>query len=268
MIKHLLPVLAILAIVSGCKEPTSPNEYDNRLVVSGFLIEGEMIDTVMVQRTARIDEFFSSDAVAIPNARVVVSGNGIVDTLRYDPSSPGRYYSVNASNVIRPLTTYALRIEAPGYPVVSGSTTVPDPIRILNRDLIPVALQYNSAPIGVQWSRCSQYADYVGSVTSRDTLAPKIRRRVTDVDTTEPPDRTSFMFGFYDMTSTEIPWFAFNYYGSQRIAISAIDSNYSACLGQATVGGIDVKDMRYALKGGLGVFGSASRDTITIMVTP
>jgi hypothetical protein len=264
MLKYSSIVILSILALAGCKEPTSPNEYRNELVVYGFLFTGQTIDSITVQRTARIDEFYSAEAVAISNAVVVVSGNGITDTLRYDPATPGRYYSVNGNNRVEPATSYALTVVAPGYPPITASTTVPDIIRITNRAEIPQQLTYLDGTVRLQWSPNNHYSDYLYYVTSIDSLAEKIDRFDLNADTTKLPDKTTYQFGLYGMDHSFVPWFAFNYYGRYTITVSAIDSNYYDYLRQVIFEGIDIHETRFSLQGGIGVFGSASIDTITV----
>jgi hypothetical protein len=263
---RILYTILILSIITleGCKEPTSPNEYRNELVVFGFLITGQTIDSITVQRTARIDEFYTPEAVAISNAHVVVSGNGIFDTLHHDPATPGRYYSVNTKNRIEPAKTYTLTIVAPGFPTITGSTTVPDFIRITNRANIPRQLTYLSESLRLEWNANNHYADYLFSVTSLDSPVIKIDRNNPHADTTKLPEKTTFQFGLYEMDHTVVPWFAFNYYGENSIAISAIDSNYYDFIRRVVVQGTDIRDIQFNLQGGIGVFGSAAIDTIHV----
>jgi hypothetical protein len=225
---------------------------------------GQTIDSITVQRTARIDEFYTPEAVAISNALVVVSGNGIVDTLRYDPAKPGRYYSVNTHNRVEPAKTYTLTVIAPGYPTITGSTTVPDFIQITNRADIPRQLTYLDGSLRLEWNANDHYADFLYTVTSLDSPAEKIDRFNPDADTTKPPEKTTFQFGLYGMYNTVLPWFAFNYYGRNSIAISAIDSNYYDYIRQVVFEGTDILDIRFNLQGGIGVFGSASIDTMMV----
>jgi hypothetical protein len=264
MLKYITIPLLIPLLLAGCKEPTSPNEYRNELVVYGFLITGRTIDTITVRRTARIDEFYTPEAVAISNALVVVSGNGTSDTLHHDPAAPGRYHSVNLRNRIEPAKTYTLTVIAPGHPTITGSTTVPDFIQLTNRADIPRQMKYLDGSIRLEWNTNNHYADYLFSVTSLDSPAVKIDRINPHADTTKLPEKTTFQFGLYGMDHTVVPWFSFNYYGRNSIAISAIDSNYYDFIRQTIVEGTDIREIRFNLQGGIGVFGSAATDSIVI----
>ncbi len=266
MQKILWFAITYLIIMVGCKEPTSPNEYRNELVVCGFLITHDYIHTITVRRTARIDEFYTPEAVAITNALVIVAGNDIIDTLVHDPRAPGTYKSSTLSLrwVVKPATTYTLTVIAPGYPVVTGVTTVPDAIQLTNRADIPRQLTYLDGSLRLEWNANNHYADFLFSVTSLDSPAVKIDRNNPHADTTRLPEKSTFQFGLYGMDHTVVPWFAFNYYGRNSIAISAIDSNYYDFIRQTIVEGTDIPDIRFNLQGGLGVFGSAAIDSIWV----
>jgi hypothetical protein len=269
MQKIFLLAILYLLVLGGCKEPTSPNEYRNELVVCGFLIANENVPDITVRRTARIDEFYTPEAVAITNALVIVAGNGLVDTLEHSRGIPGTYYSTHSTIgpgrwAIKPATSYTLTVIAPGYPVVTGTTTVPDAIELTNRADIPRQLTYLDGSLRLEWNANNHYADFLFSVTSLDSPAVKIDRNNPHADTTRLPGRTKFQFGLYGMDHTIVPWFTFNYYGRNSIAISAIDSNYYDFIRQTIVEGTDIRDIRFSLQGGVGVFGSAAIDSIEI----
>ncbi len=266
-----LATVLLTLLFSGCSEPTTSGEYRDELTVSGFLFAGRGIDSILVQRTAKIDGDWSPEQVAIRNATVIITGNGIVDTLRYDSAQPGRYYSMRTDNIIKPQETYLLRVMVPGYPDVTGSTTVPGPTRITNREELTDTLRYNSGVRLFKWEESPLYADYVISVRSLDMKAEKTRDD-NPHDNGEDTDnyrinRTVYFFGFQGMKQTEIPWFVFRYYGRNSITFSAIDENYYDYIKQLGMPSTDIRDIRYRLHGALGVFGSAYADTMYVTIT-
>ena len=107
------------------------------------------------------------------------------------------------------------------------------------------------------------YSDYVLSVTSLDTSEHSpIPMDGPFGDSGERERRTGFTFGFEDIRRSEIPWFAFHYYGLNAISVLAIDKNYYQFLQQIFSPPADIKEYKYNLKGGIGVFGSAAMDAV------
>ncbi len=261
-------LLFIILLIAGCTETTAPGEYSDQLVVSGFLFAGRSIDSVMVQHTLKIDDEWTEAKAAIRNAIVVVSGNGIDDTLLHDASMPGRYYSIHQSNIIKHLQTYALKIIAPGYPVVTGSTIIPGPTWIVNRDNFPDSLHYNQGMVILKWEESFSYADYIISLRSLDVNAEKIIEDSTSNSNQNNfrQNRTIYFTGLRGMNLSGIPWFLFRYYGKYSITFSAIDENYYDYVIQMNTASTDVNDIRYRLQGGLGVFGSAYADTLYVNI--
>jgi hypothetical protein len=267
--------LVALAGLCGCSEPSSPNDYSNQLVLNAYLFAGRSIDSVYVQRTAQILEQYTEDAVAIIGATVKISlmkatNPAAIETtyvLLGDPVRRGRYFS---PATVLPKRTYSIEIHASGYPLVTGTTTVPDTFHLVST--LPSTILWNSdAPaLQVEWSPSSGYSDYVASVTSLDADAPYIddfRSKNRNPDDPKP-QKTSFFFNIPQRNSLEFPWFMFRYLGRHSISVSAVDENYYDFLRQSMAAeGGSLREIRYRLNGGIGVFASAAVATGTISFT-
>jgi Domain of unknown function (DUF4249) len=269
-------LLSIVSLVAwfGCKEPTSPDEYSDQVVLNAYLFAGQSIDSVFVQRTARILEFYSDDAVALTGASVAISlmrtdNPAAVETtytLKDDPAVRGRYFS---PAIVLPKRIYTIAVQVNGYPTVTGVTSVPDTFRVITT--VPPIVKWDPSqpPLEASWTPSSNYSDYVTAVRSLDPNAPIIddfRSRNRAVDDPKP-DRTGFFFNIPNHTSLEVPWLAFSYLGRHLLYVSAVDENYYNFLRQiAGAQGGTIREIRYNLNGGLGVFASAavSKNPITI----
>jgi hypothetical protein len=228
------------------------------------------IDSIIVRRTARLDEYVSGPALSIRGAIVVVTGNGIADTLKEMQGFPGYYTSVrNPRNIIKPRQAYDLFVQTPDGRTVTASTTVPDTFHIIGKENFPRILHYRQGLYMIDWTSSNNYSDYITSVTSLDlsNLDP-IPSDFGNRDNENKPSRTSYGFNYIDNTHTEIPWFTFNYYGENALSIEAIDKNYYDFIRQLNGGGTDIKEMKYNVNGGLGVFGSAALDSLHILLLP
>lgn len=262
---------AILVCLNGCSEPTYPGSYSNQVVVQGYLMANQPIDSIIVRRTARLEEYVSSTALALSGSLVVVTGNGVADTLREMTGYAGYYTSLRVpQNIIKPKQTYALYVRTQDGRVVTATTTVPDTFRIIGKENFPRALRYRQGLYTISWTPSATSSDYITAITSVDlSIIEPIPRDFGNRDTSEnKPERTSYGFNFVESTHTEIPWFAFNYYGENALIVEAIDKNYYDFVRQINGGGTDIREIRYSVSGGIGVFGSAALDSLHVILLP
>lgn len=276
--KYFIFVSLITLIgINGCSEPTYPSEYSNQIVVQGYLMANQPIDSIIVRRTARLEEYVSESNLAINGATVVITGNGITDTLKAMPGNIGFYTSMrNPQNIIKPKQTYTLLVRTPDDRTVTATTTVPDTFHIIGKKAFPRVLHYRKGPnddptklYTIDWTSSNTFSDYITSVTSLDSIADQIPRDFGNNENNErKPERTSYGFNYIDITHAEIPWFTFNYYGKHMLAILAIDKNYYDFIRQRSGGGTDIAEIRYNVTGGLGVFGSAAMDSLIVTLAP
>ena len=270
----VLPMLYI----TGCDESASPFDYNKQIVVTGMLESGRMIDTVKLLYTGEVDKIASSANYAIRNAVVKVIGVDVLfeDSLVYDPLNPGRYHSINPSKIILPTKTYRLEVKTQDGKSVSAVTTVPDTFSLVYSSLINNStVKYNSGKTVnfFAWTASRLHGTYLPTISSLDTNAPRILKsfmRDTTMDT--PPDKIGYRVGLpKEQTYTELPWIVLRYYGKTRFDVFAVDENYNAFLNQfVTTQGGELKEIRYTVQGGLGVFWARTlaKGAITVNITP
>jgi hypothetical protein len=261
----------ILSLFFGCEDTSTAIDYKKIAVVNATLTAGETIDTLHLNWSGRVDTYYDPADYAIPNATVIVRGVDIdfYDSLIYDASNPGRYYSNHPANLITPTKTYTVDISIPGWNHVSASTTVPDTFSITgsslhNGDTVwynPLAEVNN-----FYWTASKFQNTYFPTITYLDSnaaLIPKSYYGDTTSSDFQYPPKIAIRVGLpSDQTNSDLPWVFLSYYGNIRFDVYAIDFNISDYTNQIVPAqGGELKDIRYNVNGGIGVFGSRARAT-------
>jgi hypothetical protein len=274
---NIFIIISVFIFFTGCEESTQSSDYSDQLVVSAFLMAEQPMDSVFISHTGTLFEYYSPGKYAITNAVVKITMVDSVHpsashtvTLLHDGNHPGRYYS---SEKVLPLRTYLLSVEAPGYPVVTGKTSVPDTFSIINRSEFPDTISFNPAAPAhtLFWNASNNYVDYIGAIASMDTAAQDIPSDFRRADDPKPDKTALFIFNSPHTTSVSIIWLAFNYYGRNYITMKAVDYNYYDYLRQYIVsGGTELRQMRYNISNGIGVFGSCAvaHNSFVIYIKP
>jgi len=141
-IKQLfIGLIGLASLWIGCSEnPTKP-EYQKEIMIYGNLWGNRPLNqehAISVKYTWPVDEAYDKVEAAVQNGNVTLTdaSSGESWVLRDTDDSPGYYF--NEDLVIRPLTTYLLRVEADNQ-VVTATTTVP-PVITLTTDLLQDSL--------------------------------------------------------------------------------------------------------------------------------
>jgi hypothetical protein len=267
---YLLILSVATFFLVSCEESSLNADYQKEVVVNGYLEEGRSIDTIKVQWTSQLDKEYIVANQAIVGATVIVksSDGNFIDTLVYDPTNPGRYYSTDSNKKIKANQTYELYIKtlAPDIRIVTGITTVPDTFSMAASTLHGGdTVQYNTlAPVNsFTWTNSNNQATYLPTVTSLDinaAMIPKFFIRDTLNKNFRRPEKIGYRIGLpKEQQHTELPWIFLNYFGNTRFDVYAVDFNYSDFLNQIVAQGGELKETRYNLKGGIGVFGSQTK---------
>ena len=260
-------VSLFLITLYGCSDTTGPTVYKREVVVNALIYSGQTVDTVKVQWTGDVSKFYDPAQYAIPGAVVKISGIGFAfeDSLVYDPSNPGRYYSTDPTKIIEATKSYRLYIQTPDGLVITGETTVPDTFRITASTLSAGdTVTYDPfAPLHMfEWSPSRFHGTYLPTIESLDSnaaLIPKFFER--DTINNPKPQKIGYRIGLpKEQTNTILPWVFLTYFGTTAIDIYAIDENYNDFLSQLIPAqGGELSEIRYRLNGGIGVFGSATK---------
>ena len=267
----------VFAVLSGCGESTSPFEYRREAVVNATLVANQRLVGLSLTWTGTVDGYYSASALGIANALVVIrdADGSYADTLF--SSGSGSYSSFELFRTILPRHTYDLYIRTPepDVRIITGRTSVPDTFSIISSTLHDGdSVRYDlDAPVNsFEWSPSRNFAAYLPTVESTDQspeLIPKAYYGDTDSPDFHRPSHLVYRIGLpKTQTNTDVPWVFLNYYGKTRFDIFAVDENCSDFLNQwlALQTG-ELKEIRYKLQGGIGLFCSKSRAKNGVLVT-
>lgn len=269
-------------IVAGCEESPADFEYKKEVVVSGTLTAERNVDTIKVHWTGEVDKYYSQKSLAITNAIVLIrnADGSTFDSLVYVDSGVGFYRSNASEKIIQPTKTYSLYIRTPAPDVreVTAITTVPDTFSIIyatmrNNDTVKYDV---NAPIHqFIWTPSAFAATYLPTVSSLDQNAAMIPKTFYS-DTTskdfQRPEKIGYRIGLpKEQTNTVLPWVFLSYYGRTQFDIYSVDENYNDFLNQIfTAQGGELKEIRYKINGGVGLFGARTqaKNSIVIYLKP
>ncbi len=271
-------MLVLILFFAGCEESDSSFTYEKKVVVTGLIEGGRSVDSIRLVYTGDPAKFYDPNDYAIPDAEVIITGKDIafVDTLKHDPSKPGRYYSADTSNIIKPTHSYRLTVRTTDGKFLSAETTVPDTFHMTYSSLTDrTVIRYDPlAPVNkFEWSASRLHGTYLPTISSLDSGAARIPRSFfNDTTSNPPPDKIGYRVGLpKEQTSTELPWIVLGYYGTTRFDVFAVDENYNNFLNQfvAAQGG-ELREIRYNVQGGLGFFGARTQafGGIQVYITP
>lgn len=303
IITRVALVALVTTIACGDRQLFAP-EGVGTLVVDGVLVVGQAMPPVYVSETLRPDAPYTVGAAAVTGAAVSVSVSG--ETLRFVEAAQRGAYVALVDEIIRPETTYTLRVEAPDGRVVTAVTTTParfdveawlilDDVTLAVRDTLATfrevgaavydsttgnVLTYDDGLLEARFSRIDvpgfQVAlesldldsDYVIDPAFFDEEDFEELERVSSSPLLEAPDGT-----------IRLPWLAIYFAGRYRSIIYAVDRNWfdlvrtSPELGEGGPGfggnlGDGVDQPVFHVEGGIGLFGSAAVDSIGFFVRP
>ncbi len=271
----LLPAIAVLLLV-GCGDPI-PTDYQEELVVEGFVFVGEPISDIRVLRTLPITDTFRFVDASIRDAQVRITADGVPLPVEYVSDSLGGTYRV-ADQQYRAVSgvTYAIEVIAAGK-TVTGSTTTPDTLSWVKAP--KDTLQYpgrlfeltRNDSLEVGWTAVPGVGQYVVAVECLDTLGygqylspatTDSNRRIRDQDRFDDGTLIAnerVRFGFSILTRAPTVWSVFKWFGKQEIRVYAGDLAFQEWFRMVGFGRRSSYDYRLSnIKGGLGTWGSAS----------
>ena len=271
-LRRLVGCVALLGLFAftGCDNPIQ-TAYTEQIVVDGFIYANEPVDSIVLHRTTPFGAYYDDLDYAIDSAMVTITVDGMAHTL-LPTGMKGRYYLPASDLIVQGGKTYNLTITAPNNQNLSATTTVPMPIHFS-----AIADSVRGKTFILDTNNLSNFAFVVTagpadepnrenllSVTALDTTYGLIRHR-------EGSDSLATMRYSNLATGPAIAITArlFNWYGPNLITFYAIDTNWTDYQRQVLGrGGSDYQPTLNHITGGIGVFGSAARDTVTIFVKP
>ena len=262
--------VALAGFFMGC-DGAIDSAYEEELVLSAYLFAGERLDSVILERTTPFGERIDDEAIAIDGAQITITSNGETFNLLPISGRKGRYYLPD--HVIEGGRTYSIDVRA-GEHRLTSTTTVPMPISYigLNDSLPPSRVLYldtnnygefivnlNAGPMH------PTHTQYMMQVTSLD---PFDFNKIRNPPPGPPVDTSASSRYSFFRTSPEFRILPslIGYFGKNRIAIHALDSNWFDYHRMVFGSRGNYQPTLNHVSGGLGVFGSSARDTVTVLV--
>ena len=276
------------------------------LVVDGMLLVGQPFSRIVVSRVLPAGAVYSADAAAERGATVNVISTTTGVTVRYLESTvPGTYLPLDATGLtVMPEQEYQLSVTTSGGTTVTSRTTTPAAFQIDSWLLLEaVALTvrreletFESAGDSVYTQPANQlvYADGLLEARFSRPAVEGFQVGISSLDldsdfVIEPEffsqedfdnikrDGSSPPLEAVDGTA-RLPWFAIFFEGRYKIRILALDHNsfdYVRSIARADGGfsfggspGDRFERPVFHVQGGIGLFGSASADSVGFFVHP
>lgn len=297
-----------LLMLSSCSTDRQPGdlfgtEFDTgRLVVDGLLIVDRPLPEIYVSQTIAPGQPVTDSNSGVAGADVSVSVNGEVYAYANDPEQRSRYLPPESAPIVAPRTTYSLTVRSEGR-IATSSTITPDRFTIrdavlLDEESLNVRREFvtyaESDDVFAEPENQVIYQDgllearfdpiraagYQVGVLSLDEGSPFVLTAdfLEDDDYADFERNTSSPAFIAPNGSLRLPWFAIAFAGRHTLRIFAVDQNWFDFIrtspefgGDGGFGGNagdNFKFPAFNVEGGIGVFGSASLDSLGFVVVP
>tara|TARA_B100001123_G_scaffold253626_1_gene283032 strand:+ start:313 stop:1320 length:1008 start_codon:yes stop_codon:yes gene_type:complete len=276
---------------------------EGRLVLDALLIVDKPLPDILLSETIIPGQPVTDENSGVAGARIEVTENGTTYLYVGDPAQRSLYHPPDNPPVVQPETLYDIRVEAGGR-LLTGSTITPPRLDIregvlLDEETLEVARQFRTYKEGEEAVFSSpenqviyqegllearfdpiQAAGYQVGIFSLDPGSPfVISADFLDDDDFADFDRQESSPAFEAKDGNlRLPWFAVYFAGRHKIKVFAVDNNWFDFVrtspefgGDGGFGGNagdNFKFPRFNLEGGIGVFGSASVDSLGFVVVP
>ena len=274
----------------GCGDPgvnIDQSTYQPKIVVNGLLYTGQRISDIKITRNYPLNTTIISEEKYLTNAFVTISDvSGITDTLKY--STEENFHATNQKVHIIGGETYTLYVVAeidgqslwtssttiapyPGFSIIDSLSTagsiaylryyingiLENPRITFNRTI--GAEFYGLSAVAMNAADSTFIEDNIFGVKS-DNLEDNINYLKYISYWSSPDDRS------VGTSKIEFPWYLIYFYSPYRMILYAGDKNfYHFFISHRNVMNIDgnLREPLFYFKGdGIGLFGSAIRDTI------
>ena len=277
-------------------------EEGNELVVDGILLVDHPLPELFVRRTLPPGQTYSQEAAGVLDAQVHVFQGDQIFEYAPDPVTPGRYLPPSKPPQVEPLTEYRLEVEVEGK-TVRASTTTPERVWVRQAVLLDedtqeimrtlksfaeVGDEVYTAPenqLTYQEGIIELHLEKAGEAYQAALFALAEDAQLLDEDFPEIYDRNpedlranqSPPFAASDGI-VRWPWFAVVYTGHSLIKVYAVDHNWFEYARsspdqqeQGGFGGLAGENFErpfFQVEGGIGLFVSASVDSVGFVVLP
>lgn len=276
---------------------------DDLIVVDGLLIVDRVLPEILVSTSIAPGQPVTEENSGLVGARVEVRVDGSTFVYSDDPERRGRYLAPEDPPLVRPATRYDLNVLTPDGRTVQAATLTPDRFTIreallldeeslqTRREFVTYAQSddvfaepanrviYQDGLLEARFERI-QAAGYQVGVRSLDEGSPFVLTAdFLEDDDYDDFDRNTSSPAFVAPNGTlRLPWFAITFAGRHTLRIFAVDQNWFDFVrtspefgGDGGFGGNagdNFKFPAFNVDGGIGVFGSASVDSLGFVVMP
>jgi len=303
-----LALVWLAMVATGCSTDREPGELfgtdldTGRLVVDGLLIVDRPLPGIGVSQTIAPGQPVTDSNSGVPGAQLTVTVDGVSYAYTNDGEIRALYHPPANAPVVLPGTRYDLTIVA-GDRTATATTFTPDRFKIreavlLDEESLNVTRQfvtyadtdsvfdvpenqviYQDGLLEARFGPL-QAAGYQVGVLSLDEGSPfVINADFLEDDDYEDFDRNSSSPAFLAPNgSLRLPWFAIAFAGRHTLRIFAVDQNWFDFIrtspkfgGDGGFGGNAGDNFKFPIfnvDGGIGVFGSASVDSLGFVVIP
>ena len=292
-------LVASVLLVTGACDPYTQDSYTEQVVVEAYLTAGNLMPPVRLSTTAEATVFYNFEQLALRNAQVMIweldeQSEQKESRITYEEESPGIYQPTEEHRVI-PGAKYLLEVIHPDYQTIFAQTQVPKDFSILNG--IPDTLRYQSTEqlrleLSAEAAEQGQNYYIINTVAKHpieELLTPFYREFLDDENEEEKEQNLQELrinssgilnegnFERNQAGNIEIryPWLAVAFFGENAIIPSVIDKNLydyirseSVQLGGSTLSPGEIQNVLTPIRGGVGIFGSMSRDTANTLILP
>ena len=281
-----------------------PVEKETELVVDALLLVDRTLPEVFVRRTLPAGQAYSREDAAVSDAKVRILQGDRAYEYAADGTTPGRYLPPREAPLVEALTEYRLEVDVEGRKVMA-STTTPERVRIwqavlLDEETLEIERTLKSfAELGDQvYTAPENQITYLDGLLELhlDTLEVAGYQAAIFALDEEAPFVDEDLLDFYDDEDTGAlranqspplavsegilrwPWFAVAFTGRSLVKVYALDHNWFEYARsspdqqeQGGFGGLAGENFErpfFQVEGGIGLFGSASVDSVGFVVLP
>lgn len=278
------------------------------LVVDALLIVDKPLPDLFIRETLNAASIYRREEAGVTDAEVVISQGGQPFVYRADPDSAGRYLPPSNRPLVLPQTTYALSVRSQGREASAVTTTperldIRDAVLLDEETLavMRVFKQYEDGP-GVVFTAPENQVPYQAGLLeaqfdprpvsgyhiSIESLDPNsdlvVDSDLLDENDYNDLDRYGSSPAFQAKDGNlRLPWFAVFYGGPHIIRIYAVDENWfdlirsvpeffqeeeDSAIQPGGLAGDNFERPLFRIDGGIGIFGSASMDSLGFVVLP
>lgn len=280
-------------------------DEDSEWVVDGVLLVDQPLPPVFVRRVLPANQRYSQTAAGVTDARVQIVQGSQVFEYAADEDWPGRYVPPPAAAQVEAQTEYRLEVEVAGKRV-QARTTTPDRVRVRETVLVDEATMEVLRSLKTFAEAGDEvYTAPENQLVYREDLL-EIRLENVAVDAyqlgmfaTEPNLKLldDDILDFFDEDDSEalranespplsvsdgivrMPWLAVLFAGRTLVKVYALDHNWFEYARSSSdrqeqggfAGGLAGENFErpfFEVEGGIGLFGSASVDSVGFSVVP